>query len=160
MHGPPTYFALYWLGSLHFGQPHKIWITSTGTDTSLKWQRPLTRWKRHPLHSRHLPHRYTLSAQSLGAFRQGSTIEEEEEKKRGGRAHEESYGEVLSFITGRGTVLPWTWTETKDAMICLQKWPQETEGPSIQPSLTLPEENDRLEVTGRGHHVIHYSMNK
>lgn len=68
--------------------------------------------------------KHTLSIPSLCAFRQGITILDGG-GRRGGEEEKRGLWEELwrSFIVHHkgGKVLPWTWTETKDAMICLQK---------------------------------------
>lgn len=45
-------------------------------------------------------------------------------------------------------------------MICWQENAPGTEDQSVQLSLTLPEENDRLEMTKRGYRAIHGGMSK
>lgn len=41
----------------------------------------------------------------------------------GGGSRQELWRSFIVHHKG-GTMLPWTWTETEDAMICPQKWPQ------------------------------------
>ncbi len=64
---------------------------------------------------------FNHSARSGKVLRSWTEREEEEEEKRG--SCEELWRTFIVHHKG-GTLLPWTWTETKDAMICLQKWPQ------------------------------------
>lgn len=98
--------------------------------------------------------KYTLGIQSFCVYRQGILDEEEEGRRwrrrrmRGRRAAgEKSYGEVLSFITRRGTHCCLEYGQRLKTLWSACKNTRGTEDPSILLSLTLPEENDRLQMT-------------
>lgn len=122
----PTYFALYWLGSLHFwtatqilNREYQRWHAERATTL-------LTRRKQRPLHSRHLPHQ-THTQHSITLCVEARYYDPGRRRRMRRRRKRGSWEELWrTFIVHRkgGTVLPWTWTETKDSMICLQKWPR------------------------------------
>lgn len=128
----------------------------------------LTRWKgnntSHTVQTASAPESTSPSSSIHSAFkhlgklvRSGTVEEEEQEKNEGlvGRLMEKFYRSSpreAQCCLEHGQRLRTLWSACKNAA--------GTEDPSRQLALTLPEENDGLEMTERGQDAIHRSMSK
>lgn len=114
-----TYFPSTDLDPSTFGQPHTIGVTSSSTDTAKDFN-TVQNASLTTSPSSNSSSAFNHSLRS-GEVKPSQTEVEGEEEKKGS-------GEELwrSFIVHHkpGTVLPWTWTETKDAMICKETMPR------------------------------------